>query len=47
MSLLEYHFLNPEILFILKIDNNIIFRLEPSNFRQRIVSILGTKPMKN
>ena len=34
---------NPEILFILKIDNNIIFRLEPSNFRQRIVSILGTK----
>ena len=34
---------NPEILFILKIDNNIIFRLEPSNFRQRIVSILGSK----
>ena len=34
---------NPEILFILKIDNNIIYRLEPSNFRQRIVSILGSK----
>ena len=34
---------NPEILFILKIDNNIIFRLEPSKFRQRIVSILGSK----
>lgn len=34
---------NPEILFILKIDNNIIYRLEPSNFRQRIVSIFGSK----
>ena len=34
---------NPEILFILKIDNNIIYRLEPSNFRQRIVNILGSK----
>ena len=34
---------NPEISFILKIDNNKIFQLEPSNFRQRIVNIIGSK----
>ena len=34
---------NPEISFILKIDNNKIFQLEPSKFRQRIVNIIGSK----
>ena len=34
---------NPEISFSLKIDNNKIFQLEPSKFRQRIVNIIGSK----
>ena len=34
---------NPEISWILEIDNNKIFQLEPSKFRQRIVNIIGSK----
>ncbi len=34
---------NPEIYFSLEIDNNKIFRLEPSKFRQRIINIIGSK----
>ena len=35
--------LNPEISFSLKIDNNYIFKLEPSKLRQRIINIIGSK----
>lgn len=34
---------NSEISFSLKIDNNYVFKLEPSKFRQRIINIIGSK----
>ena len=34
---------NPKIYFSLEIDNNKIYRLESSKFRQRIINIIGSK----